>query len=54
MVMFRAESSLGGGGGRLGDDFDEDGDFDGGYMMQMPSVQGLSKPPAARAGLTMR
>lgn len=52
--MFRDESSLNGGGGVHGDDFDDDANFDGGYMMQMPPTQAPSKPPAARAGLTMR
>lgn len=55
VVMFREESSLNGGGGGHGDDFDDDADFDGGYVMQMPSsAQAPSKLPAARAGLTMR
>lgn len=56
VVMFRAEDSLGGGGGGHGDEFDDGGAFDGGYMtmqMQQP-MQGLDRPPAARAGLTMR
>lgn len=44
MVMFRADDSLGGGGGHA-DEYDDD--LDGGF-------NAIHRPPVARAGLSMR